>query len=593
MPRYYSDYEAYGTRPESFISHMSLWNLTHMAYSEGTPNPYMLLGLKRPDGSWASKTEHSSEAGHNLTDPIHHYEYTGDQESKLAWVGLMALNNVSPYYGATVFVQSAQIELSEPSSSVPKFGTPLAGPAGWVNETAEPIEFTVSDNGLGVYAIKTTPELTGTQPTWTTKYGCVGVGDAACPHTWSWSAGPKIEYVPSALPTGIDFLKLVAEDPLGHVSSTTSRVEVKVDHTGPEVFLGGTLTEQDSLGTRRASYTLKATAADGNAEHPQSGVAKAEVKLDGKAVAMEGKQAEEWAPKCTTQNCSLAAEWTLSTAGLADGKHTVEVVATDAVGISTTKTLTIETHAAAAPTLALSGSITEQATLGTSRPRYILKAKSTATAAGSEAPPLGAAPAYVSSIGSQGTGNGQFSDPADVGVDSSGNTWVLNWSLTAGSRLQEFNEKGEWVRSAGSQGSGAGQLLAPNAMAIDSQNNIWVADTQTNRIVEFNAKGEFVEAFGTNVNKTKVEAGGTEAEKNLCTAASGNVCQAATAGSLAGQLKTPKGIALTAGGNIWVADTGNNRLQKFSPAGAVLNTISGEGTEPGEAEGTEGGHRRP
>ena len=199
----------------------------------------------------------------------------------------------------------------------------------------------------------------------------------------------------------------------------------------------------------------------------------------------------------------------------------------------------------------------------------------------------------VSSIGSQGTGNGQFSDPADVGVDSSGNTWVLNWSLTAGSRLQEFNEKGEWVRSAGSQGSGAGQLLAPNAMAIDSQNNIWVADTQTNRIVEFNAKGEFVEAFGTNVNKTKVEAGGTEAEKNLCTAASGNVCQAATAGSLAGQLKTPKGIALTAGGNIWVADTGNNRLQKFSPAGAVLNTISGEGTEPGEAEGTEGGHRRP
>jgi streptogramin lyase len=490
----------------------------------------------------------------------------------------MALNNVSPYYGATVFVQSAQIELSEPSLSVPKFGTPLAGPAGWVNGTAQPIEFTVSDNGLGVYAIKTTPELTGTPPTWTTKYGCVGVGGAACPHTWSWSGGPKLEYVPASLPTGVDFLKLVAEDPLGHVSST-ARVEVKVDHSAPEVFLGGTLTEQDSLGTRRASYTLKATASDGNAEHPQSGISKAEVKLDGKTVAMEGKQAEEWSPKCTSRNCPLSAEWTLNTAGLAEGKHTIEVVATDAVGNATTKTLTIETRAATAPTLTLSGSMTDQATLGTSRPRYILKAKSSAMTAGFESPTLGAPAAYLGEVGEEREKTYNY-EPFDVATDSNGNAWVLDDRNQPTVQLQEFNEKGEWLRATG--GSGYGKLNGPLAVATDSAGNVWVADTGNNRIVEFNEKGEFIETFGTNVNKTKVEAAGTEAEKNLCTAASGNVCQAATAGSAAGQLKSPGGIALTSGGNIWVTDTGNNRIEKFTPSGGLLNNLSGAGSEPGK-----------
>jgi len=192
-------------------------------------------------------------------------------------------------------------------------------------------------------------------------------------------------------------------------------------------------------------------------------------------------------------------------------------------------------------------------------------------------------PTYTSSLGSQGFANGQFSHPADVAADSSGNLWVLDSGLVAPQRLQKFNEKGEWIKSAAPSGAGAGQLSGSSAaIAVDSQNNLWVADTGNNRIVEFNSNGSFVQTFGTNVNKTKVEAGGTEAEKNLCTAASGNVCQAATAGSLPGQLKAPKGIAITSGGNVWVADTGNNRIQKFSPSGAVLNTNSGEGTEPGK-----------
>lgn len=185
-------------------------------------------------------------------------------------------------------------------------------------------------------------------------------------------------------------------------------------------------------------------------------------------------------------------------------------------------------------------------------------------------------------IGSLGTGNGQFNHPADVAPDGKGNLWVLD---KGNNRLEKFNETGEFLAAIGSNGGAAGQLNAPSALAIDSSGNLWVADTANNRIEEFNEKGEFVLVFGRSVNKTKIETPWTtEAERGLCTAASGNVCQAGVAGSTNGQMKAPQGIAATSGGNLWVADTGNSRLKKFGPTGSLINTISSEGSEAGKVK---------
>jgi len=48
-------------------------------------------------------------------------------------------------------------------------------------------------------------------------------------------------------------------------------------------------------------------------------------------------------------------------------------------------------------------------------------------------------------------------------------------------------------------------------------------------------------------------------------------------GSGAGALKGPTGVAVDAAGNVWVADTGNNRIEELSPAGTPLGEISSEG----------------
>ena len=46
-------------------------------------------------------------------------------------------------------------------------------------------------------------------------------------------------------------------------------------------------------------------------------------------------------------------------------------------------------------------------------------------------------------------------------------------------------------------------------------------------------------------------------------------------GAAAGDISGPKGIAVDASGNIWIADTRNNRIEEFTSAGAFTGQIMG------------------
>ena len=48
-------------------------------------------------------------------------------------------------------------------------------------------------------------------------------------------------------------------------------------------------------------------------------------------------------------------------------------------------------------------------------------------------------------------------------------------------------------------------------------------------------------------------------------------------GSGKGQFDSPTGIAVDGSGNVLVADTGNGRIEKFSPTGAFLSIIGTKG----------------
>jgi len=149
-------------------------------------------------------------------------------------------------------------------------------------------------------------------------------------------------------------------------------------------------------------------------------------------------------------------------------------------------------------------------------------------------------PDYISSFGTNGSGNGQLNRPADAAVDAQGNVWVAD---RQNNRIQKFSPSGEYLSQFGSQGSANGQLSGPRGIATDAQGNVWVADGGNRRVQKFSSNGEFLLKFGSQ---------GT-----------GN-----------GQFSSygPKGIAIDAQGNAWVSDY-SNRVQKFNAAGEFVKIV--------------------
>jgi sugar lactone lactonase YvrE len=264
----------------------------------------------------------------------------------------------------------------------------------------------------------------------------------------------------------------------------------------------------------------------------RSGVKSVTVKMDGKVL----EKPEE---TCPQGGCPLSGEYTIHS-GEYPGAHTLEIVATDGVNLSTTKTINLSLNPPV-PSVALSGTVTEQATLGYTRPRYTLKVAASAEEGSGVAT---STPGYVSSFGSQGTGPGQFGHPAGIAIDSEENLWIAD---SVNNRIDEFSRSGQFLKAVGSAGSAGGQFSQPKAIAIASNGHFWVADAGNNRIDEFSPSWEFIRSIGSQ--------------------GSGN-----------GQFSGPEGIAISPEGNIWVADTYNHRVQEFTANGEFVKVVAGLGS---------------
>ena len=101
---------------------------------------------------------------------------------------------------------------------------------------------------------------------------------------------------------------------------------------------------------------------------------------------------------------------------------------------------------------------------------------------------------FLFKFGSYGSGDGQFTSPQGVAVDSSGNIYVAD---RGNKRIQIFNSAGVFQSEFGSYGSGDDQFGSPKGITLDSSGNIYIADLGNNRIQIFNSAGVFQSEFGT------------------------------------------------------------------------------------------------
>jgi hypothetical protein len=140
---------------------------------------------------------------------------------------------------------------------------------------------------------------------------------------------------------------------------------------GIDVGLGNTAVIADASNSRVSRWEHADQA-------PQSGAAKLQIKVDGTTVVNKE-------PGCSAKNCAISSSWVLNADNYAVGPHKVDVIATDGVGLQSTKSLNVETHGdLQPPALSLTGSMTEQTSLGNTRPSYRLIVKATDPGAAEE-----------------------------------------------------------------------------------------------------------------------------------------------------------------------------------------------------------------
>lgn len=99
----------------------------------------------------------------------------------------------------------------------------------------------------------------------------------------------------------------------------------------------------------------------------------------------------------------------------------------------------------------------------------------------------------LATLGTAGSKNGQFDDPADIAVSSAGIVFVAD---AGNSRIQAFSDDGVFLSSISN--SASGKLKNPSAIAIDPQDNLYVLDTGRATVSTYSAKGEALADFGQN-----------------------------------------------------------------------------------------------
>jgi sugar lactone lactonase YvrE len=133
---------------------------------------------------------------------------------------------------------------------------------------------------------------------------------------------------------------------------------------------------------------------------------------------------------------------------------------------------------------------------------------------------------------------------------------TTNISTVAGNGSGGFSGDGGPATSA--------EMFIPIGIAVDSSNNIYIADSINNCIRKVTASTGNISTVAGSAT------GGFAGDGGAATSA---------------ELESPEGVAVDSSGNLYIADTGNQRIREVTASTGIISTIAGTGTSGYSGDG--------
>ncbi len=213
----------------------------------------------------------------------------------------------------------------------------------------------------------------------------------------------------------------------------------------------------------------------------------------------------------------------------------------------------------------------------------------------------------ISEISCKVNSRDEIAKAGRIEVDSKGDIFLIQQEEQ---RIVKIDQAGHILITFGSEGNARGQFLAIAGLAADEGNRVYIADSGNKRIQVFAISGPKKLAIINPVTSSllldfettiTVEEGISGiysrpgwgllmvSDKNNHIITRNRVDSVyGSEGPGAGQLSKPASLYVTLDGRIFVADTGNNRVEIFNPDGTLNYQFGKEGAKAGQFSSPQG-----